>query len=98
MYRMVALYIHANPPVLGGTSCFFHSLIELIFRSFPFLYEISLLCPAIFDSIYNFLLLPAMFLEIQRRVPLLSWLKLACTCNVYIYVENKIYLDNPLIK
>ena len=43
-------------------------------------HEISLLCPGFFiPCTYNtFLLRPAMFREIQRRVPLLPWLKLAC--------------------
>ena len=52
------------------TSRFFHSSIEVTLTSVPFLHEISPLCPAFLDSVYNtFLLRPAMSLEIQRRVP-----------------------------
>ena len=70
----------------AGHPAFFHSSDELIFTSVPFLLEISPLCPAFFDtmSMYNtFLLRPAMFHEIQRCVPLLSWLRLVCMVSMY---------------
>ena len=60
--------------------------IELIFSSVPLLHENSPLCPAFLCSIYStFLWRPAMSREIQRCVPLLSWLRLACMHLVGFY-------------
>ena len=54
MYNIFDLYTcqRVNCPVFGGTSRCFHSSIELIFTSVPFLQEISPLCPAFFYSMY----------------------------------------------
>ena len=80
------LPLHANCPVFVRTSRFFHSSIKLILTSVPLLYENSPLRPDFLNSMYNtFLLCPAMSREIQRRVPLLSWLKLACMSSIQSY-------------